>query len=177
VKYSISDGREVVDHEPRSGRPCTSKTEENVTKVRVLVRSDQHLTVTVIGSELNLNHQIVHDILTEELGMRAFGCCVTTTFPVTLPSSWTKFWPKRVFQWFRNHHTRLIWVRVTSSFSRNSNPTQRSSFWNCWQHPKGRDRPAEGTSTWRLTALLPGVGTTSAAVCGFPRELLWRGWC
>jgi hypothetical protein len=21
------------------------------------------------------------------------------------------------------------------------------------------------------------VGTTSPAVCGFPRELLWRGWC
>jgi hypothetical protein len=54
-------------------------------------------------------------------------------------------------------------------------PPQRSSFWNCGQHPKGRDRPAEGTSTWRLPALLPGVGATSPAVCGFPRQLLWRG--
>jgi len=28
------DGRENVEDEPRSGRTCTSKTDENVTKVR-----------------------------------------------------------------------------------------------------------------------------------------------
>jgi len=28
------DGREGVEDEPRSGRSCTSKTDENVTKVR-----------------------------------------------------------------------------------------------------------------------------------------------
>ena len=60
-------------------------------------------------------------------------------------------------------------------FPKTQIPPQRSSFWNCGQHPKGRDRPAEGTSTRRLPALLPGVGATSPAVCGFPRELLWRG--
>ena len=59
------DGRESVEDEPRSGRPCTSKTDENVTKVRVLVRSDRRLTVRIISSELNLNHQTVHDILTK----------------------------------------------------------------------------------------------------------------
>jgi hypothetical protein len=36
----------------------------------------------MIDSNLNLNHQTVRDILTEELGMWTFGCCVTTTFPV-----------------------------------------------------------------------------------------------
>ena len=34
----------------------------------------------------------------------------------------------------------------------------QTSFWNCGQHPKGRDTPAECTSTWRIPALLPGVG-------------------
>ena len=34
------DGCESVEDEPRCGRPCTSKTDENVTKVRDLVRSD-----------------------------------------------------------------------------------------------------------------------------------------
>jgi len=38
------DGRESVEDEPRSGRPCTSKTDDNVTKVRDLVRSDRRLT-------------------------------------------------------------------------------------------------------------------------------------
>jgi len=46
------------------------KTRENVTKVRALVRSDRRLTVRMIGCELCLNHQNVHDILTEKLGMR-----------------------------------------------------------------------------------------------------------
>jgi hypothetical protein len=64
------DGRESVADESRSGRPCTSKTYENVIKVRALVRSDRRLTVRIIGSELNLNHQTVHSILTEEFGMQ-----------------------------------------------------------------------------------------------------------
>ena len=60
------DGRESVEDEPRSGRPCTSKTDENLTKVRDLVRSDQRLTVRMISSVLNLNRQTVHEILTFE---------------------------------------------------------------------------------------------------------------
>ena len=39
-----------------------------MTKVKVLMRSDQCLTVRMISSELNLDHRTVHDILTEELG-------------------------------------------------------------------------------------------------------------
>jgi len=64
------NGREGVEDEPRSRRPCISKTNENVTKLRALMRYDRHLTVRMIGSELNLNRQTVHDILTEELSMR-----------------------------------------------------------------------------------------------------------
>jgi DNA invertase Pin-like site-specific DNA recombinase len=70
-----------MEDEPRSGRPCTSKTEENVTNLRTL-NSDRHLTVTMIGSELNLNHQTVYNILTKELGIRTLGFCMTTTLPV-----------------------------------------------------------------------------------------------
>jgi len=35
---------ESVEDEPRSGRPCTLKMDENVTKIRDLVRSDRRLT-------------------------------------------------------------------------------------------------------------------------------------
>jgi hypothetical protein len=69
VAESLLDGRECVEDESCSGRLCTSKTEENVTKVGTLVWSDRHLTVRMISSELNLIHQTVHDILTKELGM------------------------------------------------------------------------------------------------------------
>ena len=93
----------------------------------------------------------------------------------TLPSPWMNFWPKMyfngsavtIFAWSES-----VWLL---SFPKTQIPPQRSSLWNCGQHPKGRDRPVEGTTTWRLPALLPGVGATFPAVCGFPRELIWRG--
>ena len=67
---AFSDGRESIKDEPHSGRPSTSKTYNNVEKVRALVRSDCRLTVWIIASELNLNHSTVHQILTQELIMR-----------------------------------------------------------------------------------------------------------
>ena len=106
---------------------------------------------------------------------RTLGCCITTTLPVTLPSPWKSFWTKRVFQWFRS--PLLAWSESMwlLAFLETQIPPQRSSFLNCGQHPKVQDRPADGTSTWRLPALLPAVVATSPAVCGFPTELLWRG--
>ena len=130
-----------------------------------------------------VNQQYYHEFLerpkkgftVSDQRLRTLGCCITTALPVTLPPLWTNFWPKRVFQLFRRTQTRLIWVRVTSPFCRNSNSTSKVVILELWTTSKGRDRPAEGTSTWRLPALLPGVGGTSLAVWGFPRELLWRG--
>jgi hypothetical protein len=46
------------------------KTDKSVTKVMALMRSDRSLTVKMIGSELNLHHRTIHDILTKELGMQ-----------------------------------------------------------------------------------------------------------
>ncbi|GFW83648.1 protein GVQW3 [Trichonephila clavipes] len=66
----LSEERESIENEPRSGRPSVSKTTENVVSVRDLVRSDRHLTVRIIGEELNLNHTVVHQILTNEVKMR-----------------------------------------------------------------------------------------------------------
>jgi hypothetical protein len=114
-----------------------------MTKERIVVRSDRHLTVRITGSKLNLNHQTVHDILIKEFGMRTLWFCVTTTFPLTLPSTWSKFWTKTVLQCFRRPHSRLIYFRVTFSSSRNSNSTWnfvilelrttfKGSWWTSW---------------------------------------------
>ena len=67
---AFSEGRESIKDEPHSGRPSTSKTNNNVEKVLVLVRSDCRLTVRMITSELNFNYTTVHQILTQELSMR-----------------------------------------------------------------------------------------------------------
>jgi len=84
-----------------------------------------------------------------------------------------EFLTKKVFQLFAASivaWSESVWLLL---FPKTQIPPQRSSFWNCGQHPKIRERAAEGTSTWRILTLLPGVGAMSPTVCGFPRELLW----
>ena len=67
---SFFEGREQVEGEPRAGRSSTSKTEDNVERVRSRVRSDRRLTLRMMNSELNLNRFTVHQILTQDLDMR-----------------------------------------------------------------------------------------------------------
>ena len=59
-----------MEDEPRAGRPSTSNTDDNVERVRSLVRSDRRLTLRMISSELNLKRFTVHKILTQGLHMR-----------------------------------------------------------------------------------------------------------
>jgi len=67
---SFLEGREQVEDELSAGRPSTSKTEDNVERVRSLVKSDRRLTLRMISSELNLNRFTVYQILTQDLDMR-----------------------------------------------------------------------------------------------------------
>jgi hypothetical protein len=67
---AFSEGREFIEDEPRSRRPSTSETDDIVAKVRALLRLDRRLTVRMIASELDLNHTMVHQILTQELDMK-----------------------------------------------------------------------------------------------------------
>ena len=66
----FKEGREDLDDDPRAGRPSTSKTEENVERVRQVVRGDRRLTVRMIADEVGMNHNAVWEIITEDLGMR-----------------------------------------------------------------------------------------------------------
>ena len=67
---SFLEGREQVEDKPCAGRPSTSKTDDNVERVRSVVRSDRRLMLRMISSELNLNRFTVHKILTQDLDMR-----------------------------------------------------------------------------------------------------------
>ena len=64
------EGREDVEDDPKSGRPTTSRINENVEHVREKVCSDCHLTVRMIADELSMNSERVWRIITEDLGMR-----------------------------------------------------------------------------------------------------------
>ena len=66
----FSEGRESVTEEERSGWPATSRTEENITKVRQIVRENRPLTVSSIAEQVNIDRKTVRKILTEDLDMR-----------------------------------------------------------------------------------------------------------
>jgi len=55
----FSEGRESVTNEERSGRPATSRTEENIAKVRHIMRENRRLTVRSIAEEVNIDRETV----------------------------------------------------------------------------------------------------------------------
>ena len=69
----FSEGRESVTDEERSGRPATSRTEENIAKVRQIVRENRRLTVRSIAEQVNIDTETVRKILTKDL---TWGRCV-----------------------------------------------------------------------------------------------------
>ena len=66
----FSEGRERVTDEERSGRPPKNRTEENIAKIREIVRENRRLTVRSIAEQVNIDRETVRKILTEDLDMR-----------------------------------------------------------------------------------------------------------
>jgi len=66
----FSEGRESVTDEERSGRPGTSRTEENIANVCQIMREKRRLTVRSIAEQVNIYRETVRKILTENFDMR-----------------------------------------------------------------------------------------------------------
>jgi hypothetical protein len=66
----FSKGRDSVTDEERSGRPATSRTEENIAKVHQIVHENHQLTARSIAGQANIDRETVRKILTEDLDMR-----------------------------------------------------------------------------------------------------------
>lgn len=67
---AFKDGREDLEDEQRSGRPSTSKTDEDVDRVREFLNIDRRSSLREISEELNLTYYNVQQIVTETLAMR-----------------------------------------------------------------------------------------------------------
>ena len=66
----FKEGREEVEDDHRSGRPSTSRTDENVKRVRQKMQSDRRLSVRMIANELGMNSERVWRIISDDLRMR-----------------------------------------------------------------------------------------------------------
>ena len=63
-------GSVEVEDDPKTGRPSTTRTHENITRVKQLVRSDRRLIVRMISNELSLNRESVRTILLHDRKMQ-----------------------------------------------------------------------------------------------------------
>lgn len=63
------EGREVVEDDERSGRPVTSRTDENIQKINKIVRRDRRLSVRMIADMTNIDRETIRKILHEDLQM------------------------------------------------------------------------------------------------------------
>ena len=66
----FSEGRESVKDDDRPGRPRRAVTDDNIQKVRDVVRKDRRLGVQAVAEEVNLGRESVRRILKEKLNMR-----------------------------------------------------------------------------------------------------------
>ena len=66
----FAEGRGSVTDEEGSGWPATSRTEENIVKIRQIVRENRRLTVRNIAEQVNIDRERVRKVLTENLDMR-----------------------------------------------------------------------------------------------------------
>ena len=63
-------GRECLESDPRSGRPATSRTPENVEQVPAAINKDWPLTVGELEVDLGIPKTTVSEILMRDLGMK-----------------------------------------------------------------------------------------------------------
>ncbi|CAK9833986.1 Protein GVQW3 [Anthophora retusa] len=63
-------GRESVEDDKRSGRPSTSKTDENIAKIEEMLSENRKLTIRELAEDLNIAYGSVQDVLVSDLGLR-----------------------------------------------------------------------------------------------------------
>ncbi|KAJ8947600.1 hypothetical protein NQ318_010112 [Aromia moschata] len=63
-------GREIVEDLPRSGRPSTSTTADNIDNIKTLVLENRHMSVRELGQERDISTMSAHIILSDILDMK-----------------------------------------------------------------------------------------------------------
>nr|CAH7720056.1 unnamed protein product [Callosobruchus chinensis] len=64
------EGRESVEDDSREGAPSTSRTAQNVDRLRVRVLGDRRVSLRMFEDELGINKETIRQMLHEDLGMR-----------------------------------------------------------------------------------------------------------
>ena len=63
-------GNSSTDDEPRSGRPSTSMSDDNITKAEAIVQSDGRVTVRYVAKTIGVSYRSAETILIDALRMK-----------------------------------------------------------------------------------------------------------
>ena len=66
----FQDGREDVEDDERPARPSTSRTDENVEKVKEMVMNDRRITIREVADAVGISIGSCHEIFSNVLGMK-----------------------------------------------------------------------------------------------------------
>ena len=69
----FTSGWKFFLREERSGRPATSRTEENVAKIRQIVRENLRMTVRSIAEQVDIDRETVRKITARKKGQNSSG--------------------------------------------------------------------------------------------------------
>ena len=61
--------RESLEDDPRSGRPSTATTQENIDRIHQMVMNDRRLTISHLANVISISRERVENILHNEPGM------------------------------------------------------------------------------------------------------------
>ena len=70
MAQAICGGKEIMENNPKTGRPSTSKINANIEKVCQLVYSEHQLTIFIMADKLEIAKETAKSIFLEKLGMR-----------------------------------------------------------------------------------------------------------
>jgi [histone H3]-lysine36 N-dimethyltransferase SETMAR len=68
--HRFSTGRDSLEDDPRSGRPITAITEQNIASAKELVNTDPHISIDLIAEVLDISHGSVDTILKQHLQLK-----------------------------------------------------------------------------------------------------------
>ncbi|EZA46817.1 hypothetical protein X777_01495, partial [Ooceraea biroi] len=160
---AFKNGKEDVEDKHRSGRPSTSKFDENMSKVRSVLAKDRRLTVRMIAYEVEMSKDSVHRILTNVLCMRKICAKMvpknlsneqkenrlkTFLYFHTRPTDMAlcNFLFPKIKQQLKGHHYGTL-ENVQKAATQVLNNLTEQDFQNCyqeWQHRWGRCVHSQG---------------------------------
>lgn len=145
---AFKGGRKVVEDLERSGRPSTSRMDENIDEVGKLLAIDRRMTLREMGEELGISHESVRTILRDVFGMRRVAARLVPKELNFLQKVHRKEVAEEMLQMVNSDPTimkRIITGDETWVYEYDMLTSQQSSEWRTKNEPKPK-KPRQSRS-------------------------------